>query len=333
MWMRGRWSATSWTYLTALDGATGRELQTVRYEPGRHDDGLMRGDYALPRIEPGNRVDRFLAGVAYRWDGRRLARDWFVDSGWVPVGNPFDDAVHNRNGTSASHGALATQGAHSLSAADVDGDGRQEVVHGAATVDDGGTLRHSSFGVLPPGSARPGEVERLGHGMVGDVLPDVPGLETWASAPGGTGAVGLWSADGRRLSEAIPGTNQGIRWAADLTTQVVDGSGEAEPVVRDWRRGVLLTATGARADNGTKGNPSLVADVLGDWREELVVRTVDSSALRFCASTEVTGHKMYSLMQDPQYRVEVARQQTAYNQPSHPGFHLASDTDWSTVPR
>ncbi|MFC6088033.1 rhamnogalacturonan lyase [Saccharothrix lopnurensis] len=397
-------------YLTVLDGATGRELTTARYEPGRHDDGLMWGDYALARIEPGNRVDRFLAGVAYldgrrpsavfargyytrstlvayRWDGRDLRRDWFVDSGWVPMANPFNDPVHGRDGTSPEYGTLTTQGAHSLSAADVDGDGKQEIVYGAATIDHDGSLRYSSFAELPPGSANPGERARLGHGdalhvtdvdparpgleiymvhegarsapygytlrdastgqviyggytgvdtgrgMVGDVLPAEPGLETWASVPGGAGAVGLWSADGRRLSEAIPGTNQSIRWAADLTTQVVDGSGTAEPTVRDWRRGTLLTAAGTLTNNGTKGNPSLVADVLGDWREELVVRTADSSALRVHLSTEVTGHKMYTLMHDPQYRVDVARQQTTYNQPAHPGFHLASDTDWARVPR
>ena len=53
-----------------FEGATGRELQTIPYKPARHDDGLMWGDYAMARIEPGNRVDRFLAGVAYL-DGRR----------------------------------------------------------------------------------------------------------------------------------------------------------------------------------------------------------------------------------------------------------------------
>lgn len=72
--------------------------------------------------------------------------------------------------------------------------------------------------------------------------------------------------------------------------------------------------------------------VLGDWREEVLVRTEDSSALRLYLSTEVTDITMYTLMHDPQYRVEVARQQTAYNQPSYPGFYLASDTDWSQVP-
>ena len=60
------------------------------------------------------------------------------------------------------------------------------------------------------------------------------------------------------------------------------------PTIDDWQRGTLLTAEGTRANNGTKGNPSLVADIFGDWREELLLRTVDSSAIRIYLSTELT---------------------------------------------
>ncbi|MEV4754378.1 rhamnogalacturonan lyase [Micromonospora sp. NPDC049559] len=391
-------------YLSVLGGTTGRELATTRYRPGRYDDGLMWGDYAMPRIEPGNRVDRFLATVAYldgtrpsavfargyytrstlvayRWDGRRLAEQWYVDSGWVPMSNPFNDSPHGRNGTDPEFGTITTQGAHSLSVADVDGDGKQEIVYGAATIDHDGTLLNSAFAVAPPQSGAPGQYVRLGHGdalhvadidprrpgletymvhegatsapyghalrdaatndvlfggytgvdtgrgMVGDILPEQPGLEVWAS-----NGVGLWSADGRPLGSATPGTNMSIRWAADLTTQIVDGAGEATPTIEDWRRGRLLTADGTRTNNGTKGNPGLVADVLGDWREELLLRTADSGALRIYLSTEVTDHKLYTLMHDARYRAEVARQQTTYNQPSYPSFYLGSDVDWSRVP-
>jgi hypothetical protein len=397
-------------YLTVFAGDTGRELQTVRYKPGRHDDGLMWGDYAMARIEPGNRVDRFLSGVAYldgrhpsavfargyytrttlvayRWDGHRLRENWYVDSGWTPMTNPFNDSPHGRDGTDPRYGTLTTQGFHSLSAADVDGDGRQEIVYGAATIDDDGSLLSSSFGTLPEGSAAPGQRARLGHGdamhvtdinpdrpgleiftvhegatsapygmamrdaatgevlfgtysgrdtgrgMIGDVLPEVRGIESWASMPGGSEASGLHTATGTVLPGPIPGTNQSIRWAGDLTTQIVNGAGDVTPTVDDWRRGTLLTAGGTLTNNGTKGNPSLVADVLGDWREELLVRTADSTAVRIHLSTEVTPHKLYTLMHDPQYRAEVARQQTTYNQPAHPGFYLASDVDWATVPR
>lgn len=396
-------------YLTVFEGATGKELQTVRYKPGRHDDGLMWGDYAMSRIEPGNRVDRFLSGVAYLdgqhpsavfargyytrttlvaydWDGEELHERWYVDSGWTPMSNPFKDSPHGRDGTDPTYGKLTTQGFHSLSASDVDEDGRQEIVYGAATIDDDGGLLYSSFDTLPEGSAAPGTRARLGHGdamhvtdidpqrpgkeiftvhegatsapygmamrdaatgevlfgsysgrdtgrgMVGDVVPGSPGLEAWASMPGGSEGSGTLSASGERLSTAIPGTNQSIRWAADMTTQIVNGSGESTPTIDDWQRGRLLTATGTRTDNGTKGNPSLVADVLGDWREELLVRTADSSAIRIYVSTEATDRKLYTLMHDSQYRAEVARQQTAYNQPSYTSFYLGSDIDWSTVP-
>jgi hypothetical protein len=396
-------------YLTVFEGATGRELQTIRYKPGRHDDGLMWGDYALARIEPGNRVDRFLAAVAYldgkrpsavfargyytrstlvayHWDGRRLRENWYVDSGWTPMTNPFNDGPHGRDGTDPEFATITTQGFHSLSAADVDGDGKQEIVYGSATIDHDGSLLYSSFDVLPEGSAAPGQLARLGHGdamhvadinpdrpgleifvchegatfapygmsmrdaatgevlfgvysgrdtgraMIGDVLPETRGMEAWASLPGGSDSLGLYSAAGVLTPGPIPGTNQSVRWAADMTTQIVNGALTVTPTVDDWRRGTLLTAAGTLTNNGTKGNPSLVADIFGDWREELLLRTADSSAIRVYVSTEVTDRKLYTLMHDPQYRVEIARQQTTYNQPAYPSFYLASDIDWSRVP-
>jgi len=300
--------------------------------------------------------------------------------------DPFNDGPHGRDGTDPEFGTITTQGFHSLSAADVDGDGRHEIVYGSATIDDDGSLLYSSFDTLPEGSAAPGTEARLGHGdamhvadldparpgleiftvhegaasapygsamrdaatgevlfgaysgrdtgrgMVGDVRPDVPGLEVWSSMPGGADGSGLLAADGTPLETSTPGTNMSIRWAGDLTTQVVNGSGDQEPTIDDWQRGRLLTATGTRANNGTKGNPSLVADLLGDWREELVVRTADSSALRVYVSTEPTGHKLPTLMSDLQYRAEIARQQTTYNQPSYTSYYLASDMDFADVP-
>lgn len=400
-------------YLSVFDGATGRELRTAPYRPGRGDDGLLWGDYAMPRIEPGNRVDRFLSAVAYLdgrrpsavfargyytrstlaaydWDGRRLRQVWYVDSGHVPMANPFNAAPHGVDGTDPEFATLTTQGFHSMSAADVDGDGRQEIVYGSASIDDDGSLLYSSFATAPPQSNVPGRRVRLGHGdamHVGDLDPDRPGLEIWTVHEGGpwapygwamrdaaTGEVlfggysgvdtgrgmvgdvepavrgveawssmppdqavraGLWSARGEYLGRTAPGTNMSVRWAADMTTQLVNGTATTvaqTPTIDDWKRGRLLSAEGTLTNNGTKGTPGLVADVLGDWREEVLLRTADSTAVRLYLSTEVTGRTMYTLMHDPQYRAEVARQQTGYNQPAHPGFHLGADTDWSRVP-
>lgn len=399
-------------YLTVFDGETGAELQTVPYTPERHDDGLMWGDYAMSRIEPGNRVDRFLstvayldgerpsavfargyytraALVAYDWDGTNLTERWTVDSGWTPMSNPFNDGPHGVEGTDPVFGTLTTQGFHSLSSADVDGDGRQEIVYGSATIDsDGRSLLYSSYDAIPAGP-NAGDVAKLGHGdamhvtdidpdrpgleiftvheggewapygyamrdaktgevlfgaysgrdtgrgMIGDVVPGTRGIEVWAGMPSGSGA-GLRSAQGDDLGPATPGTNMSILWQPDLTRQIVEGSGTQTPVVRDVATGdALVTAAGTLTNNGTKGTPSLVADILGDWREELLVRTEDSSAIRIYTSATVSGTKMYTLMHDPQYRAEVARQQTAYNQPSYVGFYLASGMtaeDWSRVP-
>jgi len=388
-------------YMTMFDGATGRELQTVPVKTERYDDGLMWGDYAMSRIEPGNRVDRYLGGVAYLdgvhpsaifargyytrstivaydWNGKKLTERWYVDSGFPAMTNPFNDSPHGREGSNPEFATLTTQGFHSLSAADVDGDGKHEIVYGSATIDDDGSLLYSSYDTLPAGSAAPGTLAKLGHGdamhvadidparpgleiftvhegatyapygyalrdaatgevlygeysgkdtgrgMIGDIDPTVPGLETWATR--------VRSASGDSLAGAVPGTNQSIRWAADGTTQLVNGTADADVTIDSYTNGRLLTAAGTRSNNGTKGTASLVADVFGDWREELLVRTADSSAIRIFTSTDVTDRKLYTLMHDKQYRAEVARQNVTYNQPSYPGFYLASDTDFAKVP-
>lgn len=397
-------------YLTVFRGETGEELQTVRYKPDRHDGGLMWGDYSWNRIEPGNRVDRFLAGVAYldgekpsavfargyytratvaaySWDGVKLQEQWFVDSGWITMNNPFNDSLHQPDGRNETYGTLARQGAHSLSVADVDGDGCQEIIYGAATIDHDGTILYSSADYMPevggaqaskvklghgdalhvanidpdrPGleifmvheggssvpygytlrDARTGEVlygapvdGDVGRGMIGQVDPEHRGLQTWSSEDiHSQETFGLMTAQGDQIDRRVPGTNMNIRWAADMTTQIISGSFDQPVAIDDWKRGRLLTAEGCRSNNGTKGNPCLVADLFGDWREELLVRTVDSTAIRIYVSTELTDRKLYTLMHDAQYRVGVAWQNVVYNQPCYPSFYLASDLDWSAVP-
>src|SRR5690606_9356829 len=76
----------------------------------------------------------------------------------------------------------------SLSSADVDGDGKQEIVYGAVTIDHDGSVLYSSMDVLPPGSAAPGTLAKLGHGdamHVADIDPDRPGLEIFTVHEGG----------------------------------------------------------------------------------------------------------------------------------------------------
>jgi hypothetical protein len=203
------------------------------------------------------------------------------------------------------------------------------VHEGATGAPYGSAMRDAATGELIFGAY---SGKDTGRGMIGDVRPDVAGMEVWSSMPGGTDASGLLSATGSNLSASTPGTNQSIRWSAQLTTQIVNGSGDSTPTIDDWAKGTVLTASGTRTNNGTKGTASLVADVFGDWREELVVRTADSSALRIYTNTDVAKHKLTTLMHDPQYRAEIARQNTTYNQPAYTSYYLASDMDFTKVP-
>ena len=86
----------------------------------------------------------------------------------------------------------------------------------------------------------------------------------------------------------------------------------------------LQRAAACASNNGTKSTPTLTADLLGDWREEIIWRESNSSALRLYTTTDVTTRRIYTLMHDPQYRVAVSWQNVAYNQPPHPSFHIGS---------
>ena len=72
----------------------------------------------------------------------------------------------------------------------------------------------------------------------------------------------------------------------------------------------MLQPAGTATNNGTKGNPCLVADVLGDFREELLVRTADDTAIRIYTTTDLTPHKLFTLMHDAQYRCGVGMAET-----------------------
>ncbi|CAF4677181.1 unnamed protein product, partial [Rotaria socialis] len=82
---------------------------------------------------------------------------------------------------------------------------------------------------------------------------------------------------------------------------------------------------GATDSNGSKANPALVADLLGDWREEAIYRSHDNTKLLLFTTVIPTNTRIYTLMHDPQYRVAIAWQNSAYNQPPHPGFYLGTN--------
>jgi hypothetical protein len=105
-------------------------------------------------------------------------------------------------------------------------------------------------------------------------------------------------------------------WDGDLSRELLDGN-----VVSDHDgQGDGFTADGCSSINGTKSTPSLSADLIGDWREEVVFACGD--ALRLYTTTDPTMTRLRTLMHDPQYRAQVSAQNAGYNQPPHPSFHL-----------
>lgn len=354
-------------FLTVFDGLTGKALATTNYFPARGKVEDCGDSY-------GNRVDRFLACIAYldgvrpsvvmcrgyytrttlvAWDWRdgKLTQRWFFDS--------------DKYGPAEASNPYRGQGNHNLSVADVDGDGKDEIIFGAMCINSDGTPRYSTklghgdalhvsdldpnrpglevfdihenpkhpFGLefrdANTGAmiwGKPGGTEDspdIGRGCAMDLDPRFPGAEMWGS--GGPKVRGLYDVKGNKISERNPSScNFGVWWDGDLLRELLNSNRidkwnwETETETR------LLTAEDCVSNNSTKSTPALCADLLGDWREEVIWRTADNQELRIYTTTIPTEHRLYTLMHDPQYRLAIAWQNVAYNQPPHPGFFLGA---------
>ena len=346
-------------FLTVFDGRTGRALATTDYLPPRGQVSDWGDDY-------GNRVDRFLAGIAYldgerpslimcrgyytrtvlvawNWRAGKLTHRWTFDSDAGPVENRL----------------YRGQGNHALAVADVDGDGRDEILHGACVIDDDGrglystglghgdALHVSDFDPDRPGLEIFGIHERpqhalganlrdaatgkvrwgkasadVGRGVAFDIDPRHRGAECWAS---GAGLTGLWNIRGEQISAAKPRScNMGIWWDGDRLRELLNGVTVSKWHWEEGTETLLLSGTdfGCASNNGTKANPCLCADILGDWREELIARSADGKELRVFVTPIPSQHRLPTLMHDPVYRLGVAAQNVGYNQPAHLGFFL-----------
>ena len=340
-------------WYTVFSGKTGAELATLAYNPPRGTVSSWGDDY-------GNRVDRFLACVGYfdgtrpsacpcrgyytrmccwavDWRGGKLTQRWFFDS---------DVSANSK---------AAGQGNHQISVGDVDADGKDEVVEGACTIDDNGTLLGATG---------------VGHGdasHLSDLDPDRPGLEFFSCHEGakcvdmrdpanstviwtgpkasadvgrcGAGDVtaaskgvecwgnGYFTCKGATASGSAPGVkNFSIWWDGDLLRELLNGTS-----ITKYGGGNLLSASGCTSCNGTKSTPCLSADIFGDWREEVMFSC--GSELRIYTTTTPTTNRLYTLMHDPQYRLSIAWQNVAYNQPPWTGFYLGDQMAAAPKPK
>ncbi len=345
-------------FLTIFDGRNGAALVTTNYVPARGNVGDW-GD------ADGNRVDRFLACVAYL-DGRRpslvMCRGYYtrtVLAAWDwRDGRLTQRWVFDTHAGTPGNRAYAGQGNHNLSVGDVDGDGRDEIVYGAMCVDDDGkglwntglghgdALHLSDLDPDRPGlevfdiherarhehgidfrDAKTGKIlwskpsPDVGRGVAFDIDPRHRGYECWAAGPG---LNALYNARGDAIGPKPRSCNMAVWWDGDLLRELLNGVAISK---WDYEQGVEVRLfNGAdhdcAANNGSKANPCLAADILGDWREEIIARTRDNKELRIFTTTIPTRHRLRTLMHDPQYRLAVAWQNVAYNQPAQPGFYL-----------
>jgi rhamnogalacturonan endolyase len=360
-------------YFTVFDGRTGAALATTAYVPGREPQDGWGGIGGNGGVDnDGNRVDRFLAGVAYLdgrlpsiimgrgYYGRTVVAAWDWRNGKLTSRWVFDSGSASPPYPNPAASPYSGQGNHSLSVADVDADGRQEIVYGAMVIDDDGKglfstgLRHGDalhvgdldparpglevFGIHEneeatvalgtPGlalfDARTGQVlwghlpgGDVGRGLAADIDPRHRGAEFWTNA-----AAGLLDVRGTRIGEAPTAVNFAVWWDADPLRELLDRNWIAKWNPDTGQMTRLVTAEGAASNNGSKATPALSADILGDWREEVIWRAEDNQSLRIYTTTIAATSRMYTLMHDPQYRVAIAWQNVGYNQPPHPSFYI-----------
>ncbi len=359
-------------FLTIFNGETGAEIFTTNYVPARHPTTQNPTSEQLKEVWGdgyGNRVDRFLAGVAYldgvkpslifargyytrtvlaAWDFKngKLVQRWVFDS---------DSSEENKK--------FGGQGNHNLSVADVDNDGKDEIIYGAMVIDDNGkglystglghgdALHVSDLDPTRPGlevfdiqerfddagasfrDAKTGEIlwkkpsikagedgEGPGRGLSIDIDPRHKGHESWVF---GAGIRGLFNTKGEKISDKTPRScNFGIFWDGDVLRELLDRNTVSK---WDWNTetdNVIFRAEGSLSNNGTKSTPTLSADIIGDWREEFILRSADNKELRIYTTTIPTKYRFYTFMHDPQYRLSIAWQNVAYNQPPHTSFFV-----------
>ncbi|MBC7904398.1 MAG: rhamnogalacturonan lyase [Gemmatimonadaceae bacterium] len=361
-------------FLTIFDGLTGAALATTDYLPARHPSSLSPTTEELKEVWGdgyGNRMDRFLACVAYL-DGVHptlvMSRGYYtrtVLSAWNWNGSKLSNAwTFDSDAPGGDNRAYRGQGNHNLSVADVDGDGRDEIVFGAMTIDDNGKGLYSTglghgdaLHVTDLDPERPGmevfdiqerfddaganfrdaktgaviwkkasvkagdDGEGPGRGLALDIDPRYPGYECWVA---GAGISGMFDAKGNLISEKTPSVNMGIYWDGDVLSEILNGTTIDKWDYQNSAAVNLLKASqfGCASNNGTKSNPVLSADLFGDWREEVIYRSIDNKELRIFTTSIPTDLRFYTFMNDPHYRLSIAWQNVAYNQPPHTGFFM-----------
>ena len=321
-----------------------RMLAAVGYLDGKRASAIFcRGYYTRTVI------------AAWDWDGKELSQHWVFDTNQPEWSSYAGQGNHNLRVADVdgdgcdeiTYGSMAVD--HDGRGLYNTGMGHGDAIHLMAfdpTTDrlqvwdchenrrDGSDFRDAKTGdvifQIPSKSD-------VGRAMAADIDPTNPGLEMWSSASHGIRNIkGELLRDAQdpedpqhqqhiRLGARRLSINFGIWWDGDLLRELLDRGMVSK---YNWEQRTIddvVRFPGIQFNNGTKSNPCLAADILGDWREEVVARTPDSSELRIFVSPIPTDYRINCLMEDIPYRLSTAAQNVGYNQPSEPGFYLGPD--------
>ena len=351
-------------FISIIDGKTGRELARDNFidratSSSWGDNYWKRAssfrvgvgcfdETGLPSVVFGRGV--YARSVIEAWDWRdgKLTRRW-----------RFDTTDGGRGKDGKRHSTYAAQGNHSLNVADLDGDGLDEVMYGSMAVDDDGIglwntgLGHGDanhvgkflpereglqmFHCLETGKtmvalhdARDGKViwkkdassdNDMGRCLVGDFLPQYPGCEFFYYQGN------YIQQDGTETSINTKGQKGGCGMAiwfdGSLSRQLIEDN-----IIHSPANGRTFTMYRYNETfiNGTKSNPSWYGDLVGDWREEVILpdqsRVQD---LKIFSTWYPTTHKFPWLMADHTYWLSALNENIGYNQPTNLGYYLGTD--------
>jgi rhamnogalacturonan endolyase len=325
-------------YLGIYDGTTGKEIDKV--------DWIERGAVTDWADRTGNRSSRHLLGVAYL-DGKTpsvlVVRGTYglmkVDA-WMLRNRRLEKVWRwtNERAPFKYHG----QGQHSIKTGDIDGDGADEILNGSIAIDNDGRTMWSTG---------------LGHGdrfYLGDIDPDRPGLEIWYTIedPHPQNGVSLWdaltgtllfgtreatndnqvagglaadidpsspgmevwgdkfffTAKGKPIPGPVPPQQELVWWDADPLREIL-----SKNTISKWRGATL---------GNIEGSVQHVADISGDWREEIV--TFVRGELRIYSTTVPATDRRVSLMQDPLYRNDVTHRSMGYPHVPMTSYYLGA---------
>ena len=348
-------------YLLYFNGQTGETYQVMEYPLKRLEAGETNLEAAWGDGY-GHRSSKYFFGAPY-FDGHRpsifLARGIYTRHKMIAYDvDPASHALTVRwQWSNNTAGIWYGQGYHNYMVADVDMDGRDEIVFGSMTIDDNGKglastgLGHgdaqhvSDFDPYRPGleffganEDHPGNnfcdatTRKIlyrysagnddGRAIMGNFSNDFPGCQgSSARDPNLVSSVTYAGLEGGTKGNIAQ--NMRIYWDGDLCEETFNYANghDTEGVILKYGKGVIATLSGSLTNNYTKGTPCLQADLFGDWREEVVMRTADNN-IRIYTTTTPTPWRNYTLWHDHQYRNAIVWQMNGYNQPPHCSYFL-----------